>query len=55
MTRRTSSSPAGAGLTFNDFLLHMAPIVALELAAFVVMLPLLFRGSFPPIPSGSPT
>ncbi|QUR67095.1 ArsB/NhaD family transporter [Mycobacterium spongiae] len=31
-----------AGLTFNDFLLHMAPIVAIVLAALVALLPLLF-------------
>ena len=35
-----------SGLTFNDFLLHMAPMAALALAVFVAMLPLLFRGSF---------
>ncbi|KAA0084510.1 hypothetical protein CIW52_10935 [Mycolicibacterium sp. P9-64] len=35
-----------AGLTFNDFLLHMAPIVIIVMAVFVVMLPRLFRGSF---------
>ena len=35
-----------AGLTFNDFLLHMAPIVVVVIAVFVVMLPWLFRGSF---------
>jgi Na+/H+ antiporter NhaD/arsenite permease-like protein len=35
-----------SGLTFNDFLLNMAPIAAIALAALVVMLPLLFRGSF---------
>jgi len=35
-----------AGLTFNDFLIHMAPIVLIVLAVFVVMLPRLFRGSF---------
>jgi Na+/H+ antiporter NhaD/arsenite permease-like protein len=35
-----------AGLTFNDFLLHMLPIVLIVLAVFVVMLPRLFRGSF---------
>jgi Na+/H+ antiporter NhaD/arsenite permease-like protein len=35
-----------SGLTFNDFLVHMAPIAALCLAVFVAMLPLLFRGSF---------
>jgi Na+/H+ antiporter NhaD/arsenite permease-like protein len=35
-----------AGLTFNDFLVHMAPIVAIELIVFTVVLPWLFRGSF---------
>ena len=35
-----------SGLTFNDFLLHMTPIAALAIAVLVVMLPLLFRGSF---------
>lgn len=35
-----------AGLTFNDFLLHMTPIVLIVLVVFVVMLPRLFRGSF---------
>ena len=35
-----------AGLTFNDFLVHMAPIVAVVLVVFVLMLPRLFRGSF---------
>jgi Na+/H+ antiporter NhaD/arsenite permease-like protein len=35
-----------SGLTFNDFLLHMAPMAALALAVFVAMIPLLFRGSF---------
>ena len=35
-----------SGLTFNDFLVHMAPIAALALAALCAMLPLLFRGSF---------
>ena len=35
-----------SGLTFNDFLLHMAPMAALALVAFCAMLPLLFRGSF---------
>ena len=35
-----------AGLSFNDFLVHMAPIVALELVVFTVVLPWLFRGSF---------
>ena len=35
-----------AGLTFNDFLIHMTPIVLVVLAVFVAMLPRLFRGSF---------
>ncbi|MGH3881404.1 MAG: SLC13 family permease [Actinophytocola sp.] len=35
-----------AGLSFNDFLVHMAPIVAVELAVFTLILPWLFRGSF---------
>jgi Na+/H+ antiporter NhaD/arsenite permease-like protein len=35
-----------AGLTFNDFLVHMTPIVALEVAVFAAILPWLFRGSF---------
>ena len=35
-----------SGLTFNDFLLNLAPIAALALAALIAMLPLLFRGSF---------
>ncbi|ONI85364.1 hypothetical protein ALI144C_13850 [Actinosynnema sp. ALI-1.44] len=35
-----------AGLSFNDFLVHMAPIIVVELIVFTVILPLLFRGSF---------
>jgi Na+/H+ antiporter NhaD/arsenite permease-like protein len=35
-----------AGLSFNDFLVHMAPIVLVVLAVFILMLPRLFRGSF---------
>ncbi|MFI1912788.1 SLC13 family permease [Nocardia sp. NPDC020380] len=35
-----------AGLSFNDFLLNVTPIVAIELAVFTVLLPRLFRGSF---------
>jgi anion transporter len=35
-----------AGLTFNDFLLHMTPIVLIVIAVFIAMLPWLFRGSF---------
>ena len=35
-----------AGLSFNDFLVHMAPLVVIALLAFTVALPLLFKGSF---------
>ncbi len=35
-----------AGLSFNDFLVHMAPIVLVVIVVFVAMLPRLFRGSF---------
>ncbi|WP_040781157.1 ArsB/NhaD family transporter [Nocardia pneumoniae] len=35
-----------AGLSFNTFLIHMAPIVVIELAVFTLLLPRLFRGSF---------
>jgi Na+/H+ antiporter NhaD/arsenite permease-like protein len=35
-----------AGLTFNDFLVNMGPIVVVELVVFTVVLPWLFRGSF---------
>jgi Na+/H+ antiporter NhaD/arsenite permease-like protein len=35
-----------AGLTFNDFLVHMGPIVVIELIVFTLVLPRLFRGSF---------
>ena len=35
-----------AGLSFNDFLAHMTPIVILVLVVFLGMLPRLFRGSF---------
>jgi Na+/H+ antiporter NhaD/arsenite permease-like protein len=35
-----------AGLTFNDFLLHMTPIVVIVIAVFIALLPWLFRGSF---------
>ena len=33
-------------LIFNDFLLHLTPIVIIVLAAFIALLPYLFRGSF---------
>ncbi|OBI40516.1 hypothetical protein A5707_08785 [Mycobacterium kyorinense] len=35
-----------AGLSFNAFLAHMTPIVLIVTAVFIVLLPLLFRGSF---------
>ena len=35
-----------ANLSFNDFLVHLAPIAIIALVAFVVVLPLLFRGTF---------
>jgi Na+/H+ antiporter NhaD/arsenite permease-like protein len=35
-----------AGLTFNDFLVHMMPIVIIVMVVFVALLPRLFRGSF---------
>ena len=35
-----------AGLTFNDFLIHMTPIVVIVMVVFIAMLPRLFRGSF---------
>ncbi|MET9269701.1 ArsB/NhaD family transporter [Kribbella sp. NPDC003557] len=35
-----------SGLTFNDFLIHLTPLVVLELVVFALVLPWLFRGSF---------
>lgn len=35
-----------AGLTFNDFLIHMAPIVAIVFVLFVLLTRVLFRKSF---------
>jgi Na+/H+ antiporter NhaD/arsenite permease-like protein len=35
-----------AGLTFNDFLIHMTPIVIIVMVAFVALLPFIFRGAF---------
>ena len=35
-----------AGLSFNDFLVNVAPIVVVALIVFVAILPWLFRGSF---------
>jgi Na+/H+ antiporter NhaD/arsenite permease-like protein len=40
-----------AGLTFNDFLLHMTPIVLIVMVFFIGMIPLIFRGSFDVDPS----
>ncbi|MEV4236995.1 ArsB/NhaD family transporter [Nocardia sp. NPDC049737] len=39
-----------SGLSFNAFLLHMTPIVVLELVVFTLILPRLFRGSFDAAP-----
>ncbi|OBI46106.1 ArsB/NhaD family transporter [Mycobacterium sp. E796] len=35
-----------AGLTFNDFLFHLTPLVIIVMAVLIVLLPRLFRGSF---------
>jgi len=35
-----------AGLSFNDFLIHLTPIVIIIIAVFVVVLPRLFPGAF---------
>jgi Na+/H+ antiporter NhaD/arsenite permease-like protein len=35
-----------AGLSFNDFLVHLTPIVIIITAAFIVLLPRLFPGAF---------
>ncbi|MCV7348330.1 SLC13 family permease [Mycolicibacterium rhodesiae] len=35
-----------AGLSFNDFLVHVTPLVVIALAVFLAALPVLFRGSF---------
>ena len=35
-----------AGLSFNDFLVHMAPIAIMALVVLMAALPILFRGSF---------
>jgi Na+/H+ antiporter NhaD/arsenite permease-like protein len=35
-----------SGLTFNDFLLNLAPLVVIELVVFCLVLPWLFKGSF---------
>ena len=40
-----------AGLSFNDFLLNMAPIAVISLIVLMVTLPVMFRGSFTVDPS----
>jgi len=40
------ASPANADLTFNDFLVHLAPIVVLLLAVFCLLCRVLFRSAF---------
>ena len=35
-----------AGLSFNDFLIHMTPIVLIVIVVFISLIPLIFRGSF---------
>jgi Na+/H+ antiporter NhaD/arsenite permease-like protein len=35
-----------ANLSFNDFLIHLAPVAIIAMVAFVAALPLLFRGTF---------
>jgi Na+/H+ antiporter NhaD/arsenite permease-like protein len=35
-----------SGLTFNDFLIHMTPLVVIELVVLTLVLPRLFKGSF---------
>ena len=35
-----------AGLTFNDFLIHLAPIVIIVIAVLIALLPRLFPGAF---------
>ncbi|WP_329001011.1 ArsB/NhaD family transporter [Kribbella sp. NBC_00709] len=35
-----------SGLTFNDFLIHLTPLVMIQLLVFVLVLPRLFKGSF---------
>src|SRR5207253_489596 len=35
-----------AHLSFNDFLIHLGPVVVIATVAFVAVLPLLFRGTF---------
>jgi Na+/H+ antiporter NhaD/arsenite permease-like protein len=35
-----------SGLTFNDFLIHLAPLVVIVLVVFMLVVPRLFKGSF---------
>ncbi|WP_406054066.1 SLC13 family permease [Kribbella sp. NBC_00889] len=35
-----------SGLTFNDFVMHLTPLVVIELVVFTLVLPRIFRGSF---------
>lgn len=35
-----------SGLTFNDFLIHLTPLIVITLIVFVLVLPRLFKGSF---------
>jgi len=35
-----------SGLSFNDFVLNMGPIIVIQVAVFCLLLPWLFRGSF---------
>ncbi|MER7246960.1 ArsB/NhaD family transporter [Kribbella sp. NPDC000426] len=35
-----------SGLTFNDFLIHLTPLVLIQLLVFILVLPRLFKGSF---------
>jgi anion transporter len=35
-----------SGLTFNDFIVHMTPLVVIELIVFTLVVPWLFKGSF---------
>jgi Na+/H+ antiporter NhaD/arsenite permease-like protein len=39
-----------AGLSFNDFLVNLTPIIAIELVVLALLLPWLFRGSFTTTP-----
>lgn len=43
------------GLSFNDFLVHLAPIVVIVVGVLIALLPRLFPEPSPSIPSGWPT